>query len=717
MRLRKPPRVTRRSPRSNDAAPTFRVDNEVWSKAVAALRVPQWMGVGMGVSKQAKRWAMVAWAAAMGIALSLLLSAPASARTYKVGPVRIEATVAQDGSVLVTEERTFAFSGSYNGIYWDVPQGTYEGRDIRATIRQVSATAKAGETGLAQAASGTAGTYQQEDEDDCVHLTIHWPSQDEQVVFSVTYELSGLCARWSDTAELYWQYVPADKEAEVAWSDVRLTLHLPVPSGEPVQPGKNVRAWGHGPLDSTVEFAGNDVVFTSPGVGTAEYLEAHVTFSPSWLPDAPVRNQAHLQSVLDEEAAWANAANAQRRNARLVHYGIPALAVLISILCPLLSWLYEKWVRRRMPKAHFDDTYYREVPSDDHPAVLGMLYRGGRSTGADFTASLMRLVDEGRLSMRQVSRSKLGKHGASSKELDLELTVGSVPHASTGAKDASRAIDDATMAFLFDGVSAELDGGSDALVGQRSMCVSQLERLSQKKPRVYRNACEAWANALTEVYQGRGFAGEKTVTPGLLMGWMGLCEIGFAVLLVIVGWLFDVSNGVLAFAFIVCSISGIGCIYACDLSDIPVLSQDAVELRAKLGALRRWLTDFTRLEEAIPTDVVLWNRLLVMATALGVAQEVLRQLRKVQPNLFADGDFLGRAWGDFELDERQLPLTFAERTYDQAWDKSAKRLEHYVSTSSAATSRDSSSSGSDGGFSGRGSGGGGFSGGGRGGAF
>ena len=42
--------------------------------------------------------------------------------------------------------------------------------------------------------------------------------------------------------------------------------------------------------------------------------------------------------------------------------------------------------------------------------------------------------------------------------------------------------------------------------------------------------------------------------------------------------------------------------------------------------MKRWLLDFTDLDEAVPQDVVLWNRLLVMAVVLGVSDQVIEKL-------------------------------------------------------------------------------------------
>ncbi len=48
-------------------------------------------------------------------------------------------------------------------------------------------------------------------------------------------------------------------------------------------------------------------------------------------------------------------------------------------------------------------------------------------------------------------------------------------------------------------------------------------------------------------------------------------------------------------------------------------------------ALERWLEDFTNLDDAVPGDLILWNKMLVLAVAFGVSDEVLRQLADAVP--------------------------------------------------------------------------------------
>lgn len=72
---------------------------------------------------------------------------------------------------------------------------------------------------------------------------------------------------------------------------------------------------------------------------------------------------------------------------------------------------------------------------------------------------------------------------------------------------------------------------------------------------------------------------------------------------------------------------------------MPKPSNNAIEIKAKMEVLRRWLLDFTNLDEAIPQDVALWNRLFVMAVVLGVSKRVMEKLGFAVPDILYDPDF------------------------------------------------------------------------------
>jgi uncharacterized membrane protein len=116
---------------------------------------------------------------------------------------------------------------------------------------------------------------------------------------------------------------------------------------------------------------------------------------------------------------------------------------------------------------------------------------------------------------------------------------------------------------------------------------------------------------------------------------------------------------------------------------------------ARWKAFRRFLRRFSSLPDAPAMAVVIWGRYLAYAVALGVADEVEKQVKALVP-------------------EEELPAPWAggpSGVQGLVWF-------HHVSTSASAPvgySSSSGSSGSVGSFSGGGGGGGGFSGGGGGG--
>ena len=80
--------------------------------------------------------AMLVIASIAALAL-VVLPSRALARSYSIDRVDIDATIATDGSLSVGETREFDFDGSYNGVYWKIPTGEYDERQIETTIDSV----------------------------------------------------------------------------------------------------------------------------------------------------------------------------------------------------------------------------------------------------------------------------------------------------------------------------------------------------------------------------------------------------------------------------------------------------------------------------------------------------------------------------------------------------------------------------------------------------
>ena len=655
--------------------------------------------------------------------LALLLAfAPLSAhaRDYGVASVDIDATLEADGSLEVVERRTYDFDGSFNGIYWDLPSGEYEGRAVEAQLESVRVVGDA-ETVFEESDSGEPGTYGLSEGEGCLQLKLLWPVDDESVTFEVAYRLSDVATRWADVGELYWQYVPADESSGKEWQNVACTIHLPVPSGERVVPGENVRAWAHGPLDGDVSFKGDDVVFFSPGVGYSEYLEARVTLPCEWLSEASPSSEARLDAILEEEAAWADEANAQRFRAKLAYWGLPIFMVVLAVGSAAAAFMYIKGVFVRREKSTFKERYLRDVPTDDHPAVLGMAYRSGKLSGKDFTATLMGLVDQGKVELDTVEREANGKFGRTKRQSEWRLTRAHGPARKSAyafaATPDGEMIDDAAMGFLFETIAPheDLDDALRGAYGEPYVLSSFFKDVARKAKSEYAEGYGRWSGAVRASYGSLGLT-RAVSSSELYPGVLGLADFALAVIFGFAGSLLESNMDLLSLGIVLLFAAGIYCVMVNDEGPRIVPTKKGRELKAKLKALRRWLLHFTQLDEAIPTDVALWNRLLIMATVLGVADKVIKQLKVHAPEILEDTDLDAMEWYDEGLGKSSAASALAGVPVGVVAARARSGSHHSTSSSSLSSSRSSSSRGSGGGFSS--GGGGGFSGGGgRGGAF
>ena len=94
-------------------------------------------------------------------------------------------------------------------------------------------------------------------------------------------------------------------------------------------------------MDATVQVGdmGEPVArFTVPRVDSGEYAEARLVFPVSWVPDLQASSSARLETILDEEAAWAEEANARREEARRIVAAATVLSVGSAAVCLLPPW-------------------------------------------------------------------------------------------------------------------------------------------------------------------------------------------------------------------------------------------------------------------------------------------------------------------------------------------------------------------------------------------
>lgn len=642
------------------------------------------------VSRQRRPFARFASICALVACALLLLPAVARADGYSMTQTYISATVEADGSLTVVEGRQFDFDDDINGVFWEINTGTNQqggtaGVDVLSVEEEDTAFNK-----VDSANKGDSGVYTVEQTSDGVRIKVFSPHESgDSAIYYVSYTMTGAVMNWADTAELYWKFVGDGWSADS--DDVEMEVRFAnAAAGTAAVKGDNFRAWGHGPLTGDVSLDADEpmVTYTIPCVHQGEFAEARIAFPSDWVPQLAASGEERMSTILSEEKEWADEANARRAHARMIANALAVLSVVAAVA--FTGTIVMLKLRKRKPKPLFQDEYFRDVPSSDHPAVLSALMSWNEVPDQAYIATLMKLTDDRVIKLEQatVTKAKKGLLGREKEEQTYRVTV--TDEAWKAAKKDG--IDRDVLKVFFAGVKPDKDG-------VRSRTFSELEEYASERTTSVGDKLEDYQSTV----KGKLEARELIASDGTVALVAGLV-LGIIIVFGILGSLFytDFADANVGAAMISIPVTIVGFVLSCTFRRY---TSEGAEVAARCKALKHWLEDFTRLKEAVPSDLILWNKLLVMGVALGVSKEVLRQLAEAVPaDLRNSDDFYDNYpcyWWYYHHYGNESPLD----SFNDVYHETIREL---------ASSSDSSSGGSGGGFSG---GGGGGVGGGGGGTF
>ncbi|MGI8793874.1 MAG: DUF2207 family protein [Acidimicrobiales bacterium] len=484
------------------------------------------------------------------------------------------------------------------------------------------------------------------------NLAWHYDAFNERRTFDISYTVIGAAKVGSDVSELYWKWVGADHPGVGA---VRVGLSVP---GN----GADVRAWGHGPLDGGVAIEGNTVRWSVDGLPAGRFVEGRVTV-PTGSFVVPPTSGDRLPSVLAEEQEWADDANAARARSERMERLRDSFVRAFPII-PLLGWVgfmyaFFRWGKEH-PPARDVGQYLRELP-DDPPAFVPMLDAFGTPDPTTLSATIIDLAQRGFLSIEEERRDRM----ILSDKVDWIMRWQQPP-------DEVRAWERHVLSNLF--ASGAEVRHSDWIAGMK------------------RNQTEAsrWWERYKELVR-KDFKSRQYVEGGrgpayAMNGLIGAAVVGSGILALTAGG----PIGLVGLA------SG-----GIQLAVMPVLrrrSPAGAQRQAEWEAVERFLRDFSQLEDAPVGHLILWERYLVYAVALGVSAEVAKAMAMRVP-VAADGTspgfapwYIGSAFGRGDGFD-----SFSD--FSEAFGPAV--------VAAAVPSSSSSGSGGGGGFSGGGGGGGG----------
>lgn len=571
-------------------------------------------------------------------------------RSYYIDSFLVNAAVTENGDMEVEEEITYAFDGAFNGIFRTLDSIGSDG------IENVRVSTLDEKIEFVQNESENENSFRVITNGSKYKIQVFSKSTDEQKTFVIKYMVRKPAIKYNDTSELYWKFM--GKDTDVAINSFRVAINLPAAVKK-----SDIIAYAHGPLSGNINIADNNSIELVVGrLKPNNMVEARILFPAEALnAAAKYENQAALNRILNEEEKWTEAANRKRTIAR-VFVGAAFLLAFIQLL--MLAFIYFKYDKEY--KSSFQGIYFRELPYDYSPAVMAVLWSFGQVMPKEITATLMDLV------RRKVLQLKLDN----SERKNQSYTFSKLETNSKELKPHEQ--------FLIEWLIDDIGNGAEINLDELHSYTKKV-----KNAESFKKNYDAWVMMVKAEADKFKFFDTSTAS-GIALGVIsGLVGIGFGVFTLIA------HENILGFILLLLT-SVILIIYS---ALVKRRSKVGIEHFSKWKAFRKYLTDFSMLKDAEIPAITLWEHYLVYAISLGVAKEVIKQLKVV----FRDDDF------------KHSGLTYMYYGYYGHCMTHLNSLEHITSsitkttesTYTQAMSTLSSKGGSGGGFSGGGGGGGG----------
>lgn len=319
-------------------------------------------------------------------------------KSYRIVGVNISAKLHADGTMSVTETRTFRFKGSYKYTFRTIPMdGPVKFRDFRVS-----------ENGQEYILNDSKeqGTYQIRPKDGEVEIRWYFRAKNTERTFQFHYEVDDAVIRHEDVAVLYFQFISSDWRK--SQRNVQVTVLPPEYDTVP-----DVRAWLHGPLWGVIQIdAGGKITAGIEHMPGRQYFEIRAVYPPHLFSDVTPVQGIVLPTILEEEAAWAEEANRQRilyrerEAARIKRWEWGRYVVAGLALLAIWAWIYLFQRFGRRPEIPSLPDMSSDIPARTPPALVSYLLWDRQVAGGALMGTLFDLAKRQFLKIRFEEKEK-----------------------------------------------------------------------------------------------------------------------------------------------------------------------------------------------------------------------------------------------------------------------------------------------------------------------
>ena len=590
--------------------------------------------------------------------ISLLLFTTIFGRpAYEIKSLDIVANIERDGSIDV-EERVVYDIDKINGIFYNIDALGYGKFNKLQILYEKDGEFKEAVNSLSTAE----GNFTISVDDGLYKIKLYSPSQNEKKEFIFRYGLTRGVTVYRDIAQLNRKMV--GKEWQNSIENISVTVNLP----ESVKKDE-IYAFGHGPLTGNIEILnGKSVRYTLKDYRPGEFLEVNLLFPKDILTSFNpllMKNRSALKEILDMEGRLAREANEARKKATVKFYtGKVVFVVSIAWWIFLVIYIHKKNGKKYKVENEYGE-YFRELPDDYSPAVAGtLLSKRLYPDSKELFATLLNLVRKGYLDLEEgEKRTTLILKESGNESLTEEEK------------------------FVLDWYIRKLGNGERVVLEEIENSVK-----NRNEAREFNNNYERWKTLVYSDMLSKGLKLDKkdkfSTSLGVITGMAYFMGGGF-----LITYFQDLS-------FLALALMGFVMLpYTFSRKRASLEKQKAI---GRWTAFKKFLIDYSNLEEAKLASIQLWEHYFVYAVALGVAEKVAKGYKKIMsekgesPTIQVGNRYRGNSLMNLYYYNNMF------KNIERVTEITTQRAMESIAKSSRSSAR-----GSGGGFSGGSSGGGG----------
>ncbi len=432
--------------------------------------------------------------------------------------------------------------------------------------------------------------------------------------FEMKYTIVDAIKNYTDCSEFYWQFIGTD--SAIPARKVTGTITLPTSITNP----DDFRVWAHGPLNGNISKVSHQKTsFSVENLASHTMLEVRVV-TPTYVfaNNYNRSSQNKLGQILEQEQTWANEAN-RRREAiatrqkvmKIVMICFFTLTNVIGIILAIVLIKKVKKYKIELQKApNFKPTmpskYFRDIPNENStPAQAAFLYYFKNSSFSlhasnVFSATMLDLCLKKYLSFEVLGEKK--------NEIKITLTpnmdTSSLPKAELEIYEILEKVS-SSKEFTMNDFEAYCKKHSSSFLSKYNSMETYAKNEAEAQGNYDKNLYKQYNNWLSK---GVGYL------------FLSIISIPFMIVNVIPS--------------ILCTI------YCFKIANrYYTLTQKGVDEQQAWIGLKNYMQDFSMMKEKEVPELVLWEKYLVFATAFGIADTVLKQLKVIYPQ-FSDVDYM-----------------------------------------------------------------------------